>query len=80
MIILAGAIILVISNNNVITEAQGAVKLQNLQQVQEIAQTAWLDAYAGGEREESDLKKAVDTALEENKVDTTKYEITVTDK
>ena len=80
MIVLAGAIILTLNNSGIIDKATDAVEQSNLATVKELTQMAWAEAYAGGERTEEGLKAAVDKALEDNKVDTTKYEIEVTTK
>ena len=78
MTILAGAIILTLNNSGLIERASNAVEETNLATVKELTQMAWAEAYASGERTEEGLKAAVDKALEDNKVDTIKYEIEVT--
>ena len=78
MVILAGAIILTLNNSGIIDEATDAVEQSNLATVKELTQMAWAEAYAGGERTEEGLKAAVDKALSDNKVDTSKYVIEVT--
>ena len=78
MTILAGAIILTINNSGIIDRASSAVEESNLATVKELTQMAWAEAYAGEERTQEGLKEAVDKALEDNKVDTTKYIIEVT--
>ena len=80
MIVLAGAIILTLNNSGIIDKATDAVEQTNLATVKQLTQMAWAQAYAGGERTEEGLKAAVDKALSDNKVDTTKYVIEVTTK
>ena len=78
MTILAGAIILTLNNSGIINKATDAVEQSNLATVKELTQMAWAEAYAGGERTEEGLKAAVDKALADNKVDTSKYVVEVT--
>ena len=78
MVILAGAIILTLNNSGIIDKATDAVEQTNLATVKQLTQMAWAEAYAGGERTEERLKAAVDKALSDNKVDTSKYVIEVT--
>ena len=75
MIILAATIILAINNNNVVDKAKDAVTETNYKQVQELAQTAWADAYIDGLRGET-LKNEVLGKLEDYK---DKYNFEVTD-
>lgn len=78
MIILASSTIISLSNSNIINEANKAVELTNLNQVEHIASLAWSEAYMDGKISQGQLKIAVDKALEDNKVDITKYNIEVT--
>ena len=78
MIILAGTVILALSQNGIIGKANEAVDTTNLKQVEQAAMLAWADAYAGGKRTEAELKAAVTDALKD--LNTSKYNITVTDK
>ena len=80
MLILAGAIILTLNNSGIIDRASNAVEETNLATIKELTQMAWADAYASGERTAEGLKAAVDKALADNKVDTSKYVIKVTTK
>ena len=80
MIILAGAIILTLNNSGIIDKASEAVEQTDLATVKELAQMAWGDAYARGERTQEGLKAAVDKALEDNNVDMEQYEIETTTK
>ncbi len=78
MVILAGAIVLTLNNSGIINRAGEAVEQTNLATVKELAQLGWANAYTSGARTEEELKARVDEALEDNKVDVTKYEIKVT--
>lgn len=80
MIILASAIIITLSDSEVIVKAKEAVEATNVKQVQQVAELAWADAYASGATEVDTLKLAVDKAFEDAKIDVSKYEITVTTK
>ena len=79
MIILAAAIIISLNNTGIIENSNKAVDETNEKTVQEIANLAWGEAYANGERSTSDLKDAVKKALENNNVDTKDYGINVTE-
>ena len=63
MIILAAAIILSINNNNVVDKAKDAVDQTNYKQIQELAQVAWAEAYAGGKRTQTELNTYVQEYL-----------------
>ena len=78
MIILAGTIIISLNNSGILEKANEAVEETNLANVKELTQMAWANAYAEGARTEEELKAEVDKALEDNKVDVTKYKIKVT--
>ena len=79
MIILAAAIIISLNNTGIIDNANKAVDETNEKTVEEIANLAWGEAYANGARSVTDLKDAVEKALNENNVDTNKYGIEVTE-
>ena len=80
MIILAGSIILSLSNSGIIGKAQDAVDANNLKQVQQLASLAWSEAYLDKLEDSSvDLEARVLQALEDNDVNIDKYAITVTD-
>ena len=78
MIILAATVIISLTNTNIINRADQAVQLTNAKQVQDLVALAWADAYAGGERDIVKLQEAVDKVVEESKIDTNRFEITVT--
>ncbi len=78
MIILAATVIISLTNTNIINRADQAVQLTNARQVQDLVALVWADAYSAGERDVVKLQEAVDKALEENKVDTNRFEVTVT--
>ena len=80
ILILAATIIISLANNEVINNAQVAVDKTNEKQVQEIANTAWGEAYADGKREVSDLQAAVENALKANNLNPEDYYIQVTEK
>ena len=80
MIILAAAIILSLNNSGIISKANKAVNDTNDQEVNQIAQLAWGEAYLNGKRTEQELREAVITSLTNNGIDTSKYFITVTTK
>ncbi len=77
MIILAGAIVLTLNNIGIIQKASDAVEQTNLATVKELTQMAWATAYASGDTVLDELQSAVDKALTDNKVDTTKYAVEV---
>ena len=79
MIILAAAIIISLNNTGIIGNANKAVDETNEKTVQEIANLAWGEAYANGARSVTDLKSAVEKALNENNVDSNKYGVEVTE-
>lgn len=60
--------------------ANQAVNHINLQQVQNIANMAWIEAYLDDKKTEAELKQAVKDAMESNKVDISKYKIEVTEQ
>ena len=75
MIILAGAVIVTISNTNIIERARNAKEQADLKTMQELVQTLWADAYVAGARTKVELETAVTTGLVG--VDTSKYDIDV---
>ena len=77
MIVLAGAVIISLSQNGIVGKANEAVNDTDFQQIKQAALLAWADAYAGGARDVETLKEAVDTALVG--VDTSKYKVAVTE-
>ena len=79
MIILAAAIIISLNNTGIIENSNKAVDETNEKTVQEIANLAWGEAYASGARSASDLKDAVETALENNNLNVGDYGINVTE-
>ena len=79
MIILAGAIVLTLTQSGIFDKANEATGKYNLQQVQKIAELAWADAYKGPETTVSELQSAVDDALEDNELDD-KYEAIADEK
>jgi len=80
MIILAGSIIISLSNSGIIGKSQEAVDAANLQEIQQIATLAWADAYMDMlDGETVNFEDRVKQALIDNKVDVDKYTITVTD-
>ena len=79
MIILAGAIIITLSNTGIFDKANDAVSKYNLKEVQLIANLAWSEAYAGGARDKTSLQTAVDDALEKNDLQD-KYEAIADEK
>jgi len=84
MIILAGSIIISLSNSGIIGKAEEAVDAANLQEVQQIATLAWADAYIDelkdGTVDVNELERRVLEALTKNNVDTNKYIINITDE
>ena len=79
MIILAAAIIISLNNTGIIGNANKAVDETNEKTVQEIANLAWGEAYANGARNVTDLKDAVEKALENNDLNVGDYGINVTE-
>ena len=80
MIILAGVIILSLNNSGIIDKAQNAVDETNLKEVQTLASLKWAEAYIDGNTTQSALETEVLKRLNEEKIDLTPYEITVTDE
>ena len=80
MIILAAAIIISLNNTGIISNSNKAVEETNDKTVVELANLAWGEAYANGERNVTKLKDAVETALTNNNLDKDDYGINVTDK
>ena len=68
MIILAGVIILSLNNSGIIDKAQNAVDKTNLNEVKNLAQLAWAEAYLNTGRTQEELETAVMDALEANKI------------
>ncbi len=80
MIILAGAIVLTLSNSGIIRKAQHAVDITNEENVNAYAQTVWAEAYLNTNRTQEKLEKYVLDALEKAKVNIDEYAIKVTTK
>ena len=80
MVILAGTVIISLSNAGVINRSQGTVDDYNLKQVEELANLAWGEAYLAGNTTQTKLKEYVMDYLTKNGVDTTKYYFDVTTK
>ena len=78
MIILAAAVIISLNNSGIIDRASTAVKEHNLDEVNHIAQVAWSEAYLNGAKTQGEFEEAVTQALDNNNIDSTKYDITVT--
>ena len=64
MIILAGAVVITLSNSGIIGKANVAVNKTNKNEVEQLATLAWADAYLEGKRHQSDLKEEVNRVLE----------------
>ena len=79
MIIIAGAIILTLSNSRIFDNANDAVGAYDLKQAQTIADLAWAEAYADGARTKSELEGPVKQALVDNGLGN-KYEAKVTEE
>ena len=75
MIILAGSIILTLSNSGIIDKANEAVEKTDIVQVKNLAALKWSEAYL---RNEKDIGKYVLEGLQNEKINTDKYDITVT--
>ena len=79
MIILAGAIILSLSNNGIIGKANEAVEKTNINQVRTLAELKWSEAYLDEKiNTDEEYSKAVKNALEQEGIDTSKYVIVTT--
>ena len=79
MIILAGVIVLTLNNSGIIDQAQNAVDETSLKEVQTLASLKWAEAYMDGNTTQSELETEVLKRLNEEKIDLTPYEITVTE-
>ena len=77
MIVLAGAVIISLSNNGIIDRANDAVEKTNLKQVQTIAETLWAQGKLEGESPET-IKSNIIAAIGGENV-AAKYNINVTD-
>ena len=62
MIILAGAVIITISNTGIIDMAQEATKATNLKQLKELVSVTWSGAYMKGARTDAEFEQALETA------------------
>ena len=80
MIILAGVIILTIRNDDVISNANKAVDLTNINNIQQLAELKWANAYYNGLRTQKELKEYVLNELQEEGINVNEYAITVTTK
>jgi len=80
MIILAGSIIISLSNSGIIGKSQEAVDAANLQEVQQIAALAWADAYLDKlDGETVDFEERVKQALKDNNIKVENYNIVITE-
>ena len=81
MIILAATVIISLNNTSIIDKANQAVNDTNAQQIQNLAMVAWADAYMAKRTDPSiNIEDEVIKALEDKKIDTSKYDIQVTDQ
>ena len=78
MVVLAGAIIVTLTNSGIIERAKEARDKANLNEVKEAANLLWSEAFLNNIRDQEGLEDAVINGLTAQKVDTTKYTITVT--
>jgi len=78
MVVLAGAIIVTLTNNGIIGRAKDARDKTSLNEVKEAANLLWSEAFLNNIRDQEGLEDAVINGLTAQKVDTTKYTITVT--
>ena len=85
MIILASAIIISLSNSNVINKANEAVSKTNMAQIKQMAVMAWADAYLENANIKNEanrlekIKETVEQSLINQGIDMTKYDIISTD-
>ncbi len=79
MIILAGTIVLSLNNSGIIEQAKNAVAETNLKEVQTLASLKWAEAFIDGNTTQEQLGQEVLKRLNEEKLDLTPYEITVTE-
>lgn len=86
MIIIAGAIILSLTSNGIISKAKDAVSTSDEATVKELAELAWADAYIDGVRtvEDTDgvlgFRSRIEKALDEEQIDKDEFLINVTTK
>ncbi len=81
MIILAATVIVSLNNTSIIDKANQAVNDTNAQQIQNMAMVAWADAYMAKRTDPSiNIEDEVIKALEDKKIDTSKYDIQITDQ
>ncbi len=81
MIILASAVVITLNNTGIISKTSKATNESDLNNVQQLASLAWMDAYlAQMESTDIDLEEEILKALNKNNIDTTKYDIEVTNK
>ena len=76
MIVLASAVVITLSNTEIINKASNAVNVTNQKEVQDLAVLIWADAYM---ENVSDIEGYITNKLQEQGVDTNKYTI-VADK
>ena len=81
MIILAATVIISLNNTSIIDKANQAVNDTNAQQIQNLVMVAWADAYMAKRTDPSiNIEDEVIKALEDKKIDTSKYDIKVTEQ
>ena len=79
MVILSTAVIISLNNNGIIGKATNAVKAANLAEVKELAQVAWAEGYLANKRG-TYLNDYVLSVLRNNNIDTSNYNIVVTNR
>ena len=79
MTILAGVVILTLSDTSIFDKANNAVSATNLKQAENIANLAWAEAYMDNIRGVDELQTAVNDAFVKNKIND-KYKAFVTEK
>lgn len=76
--IIISAVTLNLGGENIKGIVKENVNKMDLDQIEKIATSGWVKAYAEGARTVEALREGVMEALEKNNIDVTKYNITVT--
>jgi len=77
MIILAGAIVITLSDMKILKKSQGAVDTANEQEVQQLVSVLWSEAYMAGYRTPEEIRAYIIEGLAENELSPSDYAVAV---
>ena len=77
MIILAAAVVLRLSGQKIMKQAEGTVKEYDLVTIKNMAALSWSDAYSLGKKTQAELEEAVFNGFKKENIDVSKYAINV---